>query len=131
MKFLETVIDCNDNHNTPLSNEKLRPVISRVMAETGEEELEAKHNAKNVTMDTFCQSPVTTNTQENIANVPTERQISLNILAETIKVFKVLTLDSTINVSAYYHSEEYDASIDPNSDPKVATHTSDEIKQSH
>ena len=52
-----------------------------------------------------------------------ERQISSNILAETIKVFKGLTLDSTINDSAYYHSEEDDAEIDPNRNPKVATHT--------
>ena len=34
-------------------------------------------------------------------------------------------LDSTINNSAYYYSEEYDAESDPTSDPQVATHTSD------
>ena len=46
-----------------------------------------------------------------------------------IKGFKGLTLDSTINDSEYYHSEEDDAESDPNSDPKVATHTSDRKKR--
>ena len=82
-------------------------------------------------MDTFCQPPVMTNTQGKIENVPNERRISSNILAETIKVFKGLMLDSTINDSAYYHSEEYDAESDPKSDLKVATHTSDRKKKSH
>ena len=35
-----------------------------------------------------------------------------------------MTLYSTINYSVYYHSEEDDAESDPDSDPKVATHTS-------
>ena len=60
-------------------------------------------------MYNFIQSPVTINTPRRIANVPNERQISLDILAETIKGFKGLTLQSTINNSAYYHSEEDDA----------------------
>ena len=47
------------------------------------------------------------------------------ILVETIKGFKGLTLKSKINDSAYYHSEDDEAEIDPNSDPKLATHTSD------
>ena len=79
------------------------------MAKKDEEERDAKHNANNVTMKTFCQYPVTTNTQGNILNVLNGRRISSNILAETIKGFKVLTLNSTINDSAYYHSEEDDA----------------------
>ena len=58
------------------------------MAETEEEERDAKNNANNVTTDNFCQSLVTTNTQENIANIPNERQIYLDILAETIKYLK-------------------------------------------
>ena len=36
-----------------------------------------------------------------------------------------MTLQSKINSSAYYHSDEDDAESDPNSDLKVATHTSD------
>ena len=80
-------------------------------------------------MDTFCQPPVTTNTQGNIANVPNERRISSNILAEMIKGFKGLTLQSTINDSVYYHSEEDDPESDPNKNPKVDNHTSDVKKR--
>ena len=40
------------------------------MEETKDKERDAKHNANNVTMDTLIQSPVTTNTQINIANIP-------------------------------------------------------------
>ena len=48
-------------------------------------------------MDNFCrQSPVTTNTQGEIANVTNERRIYLDILAETIKLFNGLTIQSTI-----------------------------------
>ena len=39
-----------------------------------------------------------------------------------------MTLKLTINNSAYYHSEEDGTESDPNSDPKVATHTSDKKK---
>ena len=44
-------------------------------------------------------------------------------MAETIKVFNGLSIQSTINNSAYFDSEEDDAESDQNSDPKVATHT--------
>ena len=81
-------------------------------------------------MDTFCnQSPVTTNTQREITNVTNERRISWDILEETIKVFNGLTLLSTINYSEYYNSEEYEAESNTNSDPKVATYTSDRKKR--
>ena len=55
------------------------------MIETEEEECNAKHNANNVTIDTFWHSLVSINTQRNIANVTNERRISSEILAETIK----------------------------------------------
>ena len=62
--MLEALVDDNGCNNAPLSNEKLRQAVSKVMAETKEEERDAKRNANNVNMDTFChQSPVTTNTQ--------------------------------------------------------------------
>ena len=81
-------------------------------------------------MDTFChQSPCTTNTQGDNANVRNKRRISSEILAETIKGFNGLTIQSTINDSAYYDSEEDGAESDPNSDPNVATHTSDGTKR--
>ena len=81
-------------------------------------------------MDTFFhQSPVTTNTQEEIANLTNERQISSYILTETIKGFNGLMIKSTIDDSIYDDSEEDDAESDPKSDPKsdplVDTHTSD------
>ena len=79
------------------------------MAETEYEERDAKCNANNVTLDTFSRSPFTTNTKVKITNVPNQRQIPLDILAETIKGFKGLTLQSTINDSKYYNSEEDDA----------------------
>ena len=81
-----------------------------------------------MTINTFCQSPITTNTQGKIANVPNERQIYANVLSETIIGFRILTLDSTMNSSEYYHSEENDAENDPNRYPKVATHSSDRKK---
>ena len=81
-------------------------------------------DAKNLTMDDFCQSPVTTNTQGENANTifTSERRNTLDMLAETIKVF---TIDSTINDSAYYDSDKDDAENDSKSDPLVAAHTSD------
>ena len=76
-----------------MSNKKLQQALSKVMSETEEEERDTKRNSNNVTMDTFChQYPVTTNTQLEIENVKNERQISLDILAETIKGFNGLTI---------------------------------------
>ena len=106
MALVETLIDHNDRHNVPFSNEKLLQEVSTVVADTEEEEGEAEHNANNVTMCTFVQYPVTTNTPRKIANVPNERRISSEILVETIIGFKGLTLQSTINDSAYFHSEK-------------------------
>ena len=79
-QLLETVIGYNDHHNEKLSNGNLRQGVITVMEETEEEEHEYRYNANNVTMDTFCQFPVTTNTQGNIAHVPNGRQIFSNIL---------------------------------------------------
>ena len=76
------------------------------MSKTEEEERDAKFNSNNVTMDTFIQYPVTSNTPRNKSNVPNERRISLDILARTIKLFKGLMIEPTINDSAYYHSEK-------------------------
>ena len=76
------------------------------MSKTEEEERYAKCNSNNVTMDTFIQYPVTTNTPRNKLNVPNERRVSLDILVRTIKGFKGLMLEPTINDSAYYHSDK-------------------------
>ena len=80
-------------------------------------------------MDNFLQSPVTTNTQRNIANIPNERQISSYSLAETRKIFKLLINQSTINDYKYYDLEENDAESDLNRNPKVSTHTSNRKKR--
>ena len=79
---------------------------------------------KNITVDTFFRSPVTTNTQgENInAILTSERQNSSDALAETMKVL-------TIKNAGYYNSDENDAEGDPKIDPKVSTHTSDGKKR--
>ena len=76
-------------------------------------------------MYNFIQSPVMTNTPRNKTNLRNEKQISSDSLAETIKVFNRLTLQSTINDSADYHSDKNDAKSNPKSDQVVATHTSD------
>ena len=76
-------------------------------------------------MDTFIRSPFTTNTPRKKANVPNERQTSSDSLAETIKLFKILTLQSTINDCTDYHSDENDDESDPKSDQVAAIRTSD------
>ena len=91
-KMLENLVDYNDHHNAPLSNEKLRQEKSKVMAETEAEEYNIILDANNLTMDTFCQSPAMTNTQGEIANVTNERRISSDVLAEKIKGFNGLTI---------------------------------------
>ena len=82
-----------------------------------------------MTMDTFCQSHSTTNTQGEIKNVTNERSISLDILEETIKVLNGLTIQSTINHSTYYSSEEDGTESNLKSDKLVATHISDGKKR--
>ena len=62
------------------------------MAETEDEERDAKRNANNVTKDTFIQPPVTTNTPREKTDVANERQISSDSLTETLKGFNRLTL---------------------------------------
>ena len=75
-----------------------------------------KRNTNNVTMDIFTHSPFMNNTQTKIANFPNERRISSDILAETIKEFKGLKIQSTMNDSSCYHSYQNDAKSNPKSD---------------
>ena len=79
--MLETIFEHNDLHNVPFYNEKLWQSVSTIMEETEEEECDAKRNANNVTMDTFIQFPVTTNTPRKKTNVTNERKISLDSMA--------------------------------------------------
>ena len=68
-------------------HDNLRQEISTVMAETEEEESNIILDANNVTMDTLCQFPITTNTQEDNVNAifTSERQNTLDVLAEILK----------------------------------------------
>ena len=116
-----TLVDFNDHNSAPLYNEKIQQAISKVIAE---EEADARNinlDAQNVTMNNFCHSPVTTNTQrENTNTILTSERINyLDVLAETLRGL-------TINNAGYYHLYKNDAEADPASNPKVATHTSDE-----
>ena len=63
-KMLETLVDYNYHHNAPFSNEKFQQEVSKVIAETEEEERNITSDSNNVTMDYFCWSPATTNTQK-------------------------------------------------------------------
>ena len=126
--MLDTLVDYNDLQNAPFLNKKLRQSISKVMAETKEKEHNIIPDDNNVTMDTFCQSPITTNTQRENADTifTSERIITSDILSETLKG---LTLYSTINESSYYNSDKDDAERYTKSDPLVDTHTGDGNKR--
>ena len=101
-KMLETLVDYNYRNNASLYNENLQQAISTVMAEQEAEECNVIFDTNNVTMDNFCQSPVTTNTEGENANaiLTSERRNNQDVLAETLKG---LTIDSTMNNSAYYN----------------------------
>ena len=68
-KMLETLIDHNYCHDAPLSSKNLRQAVNRVMAETEEEERDAKHNANDVTMEAFFNHSTISPSQVDIANV--------------------------------------------------------------
>ena len=70
------------------------------MTETEEEE----RNFNNVTTEIFTQLPVPTNAPRKKTDVANERWIYLETVAETIKGFNKLTLQSTINDYTDDHS---------------------------
>ena len=80
--MLDSLIEHNCCHGTPMSNKNLRETVIRVMED---EEKYAERNVNNVTTDTFFQSPVTINAQNKDANMTYERQIASGIIADTIK----------------------------------------------
>ena len=51
--MLETPVNYNYFNNVPLSNKKIQQAVSRVMAETEEEERDAGRNTNHVTIDTI------------------------------------------------------------------------------
>ena len=69
-------------------------------------------------MDTFSQSLVTPNSQVKNANaiMTSERINDSDAMAETLKGL-------TINDTGYYNSDKNDAEVNPEINPKVATHT--------
>ena len=50
MTLVESLIDHNECHNAQFSNENIWQAVSKFVAETEEEERDAKHNANSVTM---------------------------------------------------------------------------------
>ena len=52
----DTLVDYNDRNNEPLFNYNIRKAIHKVIAEE-------EADSRNVTGDTFCQTPVTPNIQ--------------------------------------------------------------------
>ena len=64
MNMLYSLLNQNDRHGTPLWSKKLQEAVSRVMAETNEEEKDAKRNVNNVTMDHLFQSTPIISTQK-------------------------------------------------------------------
>ena len=100
-----------------------------IVEETEDEEQDAKHNANNVTKDTFIQYPVPANTPREKTDVANERRISSDSLTETLKGFNRLMLQSTINDSTNDYSNKNVAESDPESDPLVDIHTSDGKKR--
>ena len=76
-------------------------------------------------MDTFIQTPVTTNTPREKIDVASERRNSSDSLTETLTIFNRLTLQSTINDSADDHSNKNVAKSNPKNNQVVSTHNSD------
>ena len=110
-----TITECNDRNCATLSNDNIRDEIHRVIVE---EEVDAH----NITMDTFIQMPVTSNTQGENENkiLTSQKRNKLDALAETLKTLK-------INDAEYYKSDSENTNYvkgDPASNPKVSTHTS-------
>ena len=107
-----------------MSNENIRQAIRKFIAEEEADDRNKNLDAHNVTVDTFYQTPVTTNTQGENGNLilTSETLNNSDALAETLKRL-------TINATIYYESFENDTKGNPASDPKVATHNSDGNKR--
>ena len=102
-EMLDHLNGYNDRHGQLFPSKKLRDAVIRVMKE---EEEEIESNINNFTMDTSFQSPIAMNAQNKDENMSLKRRLASVILAETIKNFKVCTIQSTINDYVYYESDE-------------------------
>ena len=68
--LLKTLVDDNNRNGAPLSNEKLRQAVGKLMEET---EAELERNMKKFTMDTSFESLITMNVQKKDAYWPLDR----------------------------------------------------------
>ena len=80
--MLDSLLEHNHRHGTPLSSKKLQETVIRVMENKYKY---SERNVNNVTMDTLFQSPITINAQNIDANVTYRRRIASVILVETLK----------------------------------------------
>ena len=62
-KMYEALVGYNDHNDAPFYNEKLQKVIHNLIAEEESDEHNITLYAHHITMNTFYQSPVKTNTQ--------------------------------------------------------------------
>ena len=62
-KMYETLVDYNDRNDAPFSNENIWQAIRKIMADKEVDSRNTTLDAHNVTVDIFCQTPVTPNTQ--------------------------------------------------------------------
>ena len=95
--------------------------------EEEEEEEDTESNFNNVATDTSFYSPVAINAQKKYTNVSQERRLALGILEETIKQFKVWTIQSTIKNSAQNDSEEHVDTINDSDEQVDAINNSEEL----
>ena len=123
-KMYETLVDYNNRKDAPFPNNNIRQEICKIMADKESEACNITLDDHNVTVDSLWKTPVAPNTQRDNENtiLTSKRLNNLDALAKTLKGLKT-------NDAGYYDSDENDAKINPESNPKVVTHTSDGNKR--
>ena len=85
-KMYETLVDYNDRNDAPLFNEKIQQAILKVISEEESDARNINSDVHNLTMDTFCQTPVTPNTQgENENAILTSETLNNSDALENFK----------------------------------------------
>ena len=114
------------NH-CPIRISNIRQAIHKVIAEEESYAHNIPLDSHKVTADTFCQTPITPNTQgENKNTILTrEKRSNSDAPAETLKGLKIS--DAGYNESESDNTKH--AKGDPASDSKIAIHTSDGKKR--
>ena len=113
MEIYDNLVDYNERNYAPISNEKIWQAIRKIMVD---EEADARNinlDSHNVTVDTFCRTPVTPNTQGENENIilTSARLNNPDARVETLKGL-------TIKDSVYYDSDKNDPKGNPGSDQK-------------